>query len=170
MYIESLVLGSGLSSMVGRSCDDEPCRRDSESALHVAAARGMRACLPHAGRLAPAALVPGLCQWRHGLSASPIPCRTFVLNRERAVDYLNMLERLYVFDGYAGWDPEVSQCTLFLVRMRSDCVCLVRRESQDVKLILLKPASSCVHMGPLACASPHVSCTVLHLLLGHTAS
>ncbi|CAL5226852.1 g9718 [Coccomyxa viridis] len=32
--------------------------------------------------------------------------RTFVLNRERAVDYLNMLERIYVFDGYAGWDPE----------------------------------------------------------------
>ena len=36
------------------------------------------------------------------------PCRTFLLNRERAVDYLNMLDRLYVFDGYAGWDPEVS--------------------------------------------------------------
>lgn len=35
-------------------------------------------------------------------------CRTFLLNRERAVDYLNMLDRLYVFDGYAGWDPEVS--------------------------------------------------------------
>lgn len=33
--------------------------------------------------------------------------RTFLLNRERAVDYLNMLDRLYVFDGYAGWDPEV---------------------------------------------------------------
>ena len=34
--------------------------------------------------------------------------RTFLLNRERAVDYLNMLDRLYVFDGYAGWDPEVT--------------------------------------------------------------
>ena len=34
--------------------------------------------------------------------------RTFLLNRERAVDYLNMLDRLYVFDGYAGWDPAVS--------------------------------------------------------------
>ena len=39
-------------------------------------------------------------------------CRTFVLNRERAVDYLNMLERIYVFDGYAGWDPEVCPSTL----------------------------------------------------------
>lgn len=34
-------------------------------------------------------------------------CRTFLLNRERAVDYLNMLDRIYVFDGFAGWDPEV---------------------------------------------------------------
>ncbi len=24
------------------------------------------------------------------------------------MDYLNMLERLYIFDGFAGWDPEVS--------------------------------------------------------------
>ena len=31
--------------------------------------------------------------------------RTFSLNRERAVDYLNTLERLYVLDGFAGWDP-----------------------------------------------------------------
>jgi len=30
---------------------------------------------------------------------------TFLLNRERAVDYLNMLDRIFVFDGYAGWDP-----------------------------------------------------------------
>ena len=31
----------------------------------------------------------------------------FKLNRERAVDYLNMLDRIYVFDGFAGWEPEV---------------------------------------------------------------
>lgn len=30
---------------------------------------------------------------------------TFILNRERAVDYLNILDRLYVFDGFAGWVP-----------------------------------------------------------------
>jgi phosphoenolpyruvate carboxykinase (ATP) len=33
---------------------------------------------------------------------------TFLLNRERAIDYLNSLDRLYIFDGFAGWDPEVS--------------------------------------------------------------
>lgn len=26
------------------------------------------------------------------------------INRERAIDYLNILPRIYVFDGYAGWD------------------------------------------------------------------
>jgi len=29
----------------------------------------------------------------------------FAANRERAIDYLNTRERLYVFDGFAGWDP-----------------------------------------------------------------
>lgn len=30
---------------------------------------------------------------------------TFLINRERAIDYLNTRETLYVFDGFAGWDP-----------------------------------------------------------------
>ena len=32
--------------------------------------------------------------------------RTFDVNRERAVDYINTRPRVYVFDGYAGWDPK----------------------------------------------------------------
>jgi phosphoenolpyruvate carboxykinase (ATP) len=31
---------------------------------------------------------------------------TFLVNRERAIDYLNVCDRLFVVDGYAGWDPE----------------------------------------------------------------
>lgn len=31
---------------------------------------------------------------------------TFDVNRERAVDYLKTRKRIYVFDGYAGWDPK----------------------------------------------------------------
>jgi phosphoenolpyruvate carboxykinase (ATP) len=31
--------------------------------------------------------------------------RTFDVNRERAIDYLNTRPRLYVVDGFAGWDP-----------------------------------------------------------------
>ncbi|RKO97203.1 ATP-utilizing phosphoenolpyruvate carboxykinase [Caulochytrium protostelioides] len=30
---------------------------------------------------------------------------SFMVNHERAVDYLNTRDRLYVFDGFAGWDP-----------------------------------------------------------------
>ncbi len=36
----------------------------------------------------------------------PLDALTFDINRERAIDYLNTRDRLYVIDGYAGWDPE----------------------------------------------------------------
>ncbi|MCY4158609.1 MAG: phosphoenolpyruvate carboxykinase (ATP) [Bacteroidetes bacterium] len=35
----------------------------------------------------------------------PIDQHTFEINREHARDYLNTRERLYVVDGYAGWNP-----------------------------------------------------------------
>lgn len=44
--------------------------------------------------------------WGKGSPNLEMDEKTFVLNRERAVDYLNTLERLYVFDGFAGWEPE----------------------------------------------------------------
>jgi phosphoenolpyruvate carboxykinase (ATP) len=30
----------------------------------------------------------------------------FLRNRERAIDYLNSVEQVFVFDGYAGWHPD----------------------------------------------------------------
>ena len=36
----------------------------------------------------------------------PIEEQTFVINRQRAIDYLNTRERAYVVDGFAGWDPK----------------------------------------------------------------
>jgi phosphoenolpyruvate carboxykinase (ATP) len=36
----------------------------------------------------------------------PLDPDTFALIRERARDYLNSRERLYCFDGFAGWDPK----------------------------------------------------------------
>src|SRR6516164_4216183 len=36
----------------------------------------------------------------------PLEARSFVINRERARDYLNTCERVYCFDGFAGWDPK----------------------------------------------------------------
>lgn len=35
-----------------------------------------------------------------------LPDSAFVINRERAVDYLNTRSQLYVVDGFAGWDPK----------------------------------------------------------------
>ena len=36
----------------------------------------------------------------------PLDDVTFAINRERAKDYLNTRERLYVVDAFAGWDPK----------------------------------------------------------------
>ena len=35
----------------------------------------------------------------------PIDEHTFLLNRQRAIDYLNTRDQVYVCDGFAGWDP-----------------------------------------------------------------
>jgi len=43
--------------------------------------------------------------WGNGSPNFEMDEHTFVLNRERAVDYLNTLDRIYVLDGFAGWDP-----------------------------------------------------------------
>src|ERR1700761_7542139 len=31
--------------------------------------------------------------------------QVFIINRQRAIDYLNTRDQLYVCDGFAGWDP-----------------------------------------------------------------
>ncbi len=36
----------------------------------------------------------------------PVDNNTFEINRERAIDYLNTLDHLYVVDAYGGWDPK----------------------------------------------------------------
>src|SRR5262245_64779916 len=36
----------------------------------------------------------------------PLDEHSFAINRERAHDYLNTRDRLYCFDGFAGWDPK----------------------------------------------------------------
>jgi phosphoenolpyruvate carboxykinase (ATP) len=35
----------------------------------------------------------------------PIDDQAFLLNRQRAIDYLNTRDQIYVCDGFAGWDP-----------------------------------------------------------------
>jgi phosphoenolpyruvate carboxykinase (ATP) len=36
-----------------------------------------------------------------------LDAQSFTINRERAIDYLNTRERLYVVDGFAGWHPSL---------------------------------------------------------------
>jgi phosphoenolpyruvate carboxykinase (ATP) len=36
----------------------------------------------------------------------PLDAKSFIINRQRARDYLNTRDRLYCFDGFAGWDPK----------------------------------------------------------------
>lgn len=36
----------------------------------------------------------------------PLSTESFAKNRERAIEYLNGCDRLYVMDGFAGWDPQ----------------------------------------------------------------
>jgi len=36
----------------------------------------------------------------------PISPKGFARNRRRAIDFLNIRPRLFIIDGYAGWDEE----------------------------------------------------------------
>jgi ATP-dependent phosphoenolpyruvate carboxykinase len=65
---------------------------------------------------------------------------TFEINRERAIDYLNTRDNVYVFDGFAGWDPKYrikvrviasrAYHALFMVSL-ARCVSVDRRNMLD---------------------------------------
>ncbi len=46
----------------------------------------------------------------------PLEESTFLINRQRAVDYFNTRGRFYIVDGYAGWDPK------YRLKIRIICV------------------------------------------------
>lgn len=53
--------------------------------------------------------------WWGGASPNyPMDERAFLLNRARGVDYLNFLDAIFVFDGYANWDPQVHLASVHL--------------------------------------------------------
>ncbi|KAG0224673.1 Protein kinase C-like 1 [Actinomortierella wolfii] len=55
----------------------------------------------------------------------------FLINHERAVDYLNTRKRLYVFDGFAGWDPKY--------RLKIRVVCARAYHSLFMRNMLIRP-------------------------------
>ncbi|GMH35918.1 hypothetical protein BSKO_03786 [Bryopsis sp. KO-2023] len=44
--------------------------------------------------------------WGEGSPNYEIDEHTFLINRERAIDFLNIQDSVYVFDGFVNWDPE----------------------------------------------------------------
>jgi phosphoenolpyruvate carboxykinase (ATP) len=58
---------------------------------------------------------------------------SFVINRERAVDYLNTRDRLYVVDAYAGWDPKY--------RLKIRVVCARAYHALFMQNMLIRPTA-----------------------------
>ena len=56
---------------------------------------------------------------------------TFMINRERAIDYLNTRKRLYVIDGFAGWDPRY--------RIKVRIICARAYHAQFMRNMLIRP-------------------------------
>ncbi|KAI9327720.1 ATP-utilizing phosphoenolpyruvate carboxykinase [Zopfochytrium polystomum] len=56
---------------------------------------------------------------------------SFMVNRERAIDYLNTRSRLYVFDGFAGWDPKY--------RIKVRVVCARAYHALFMRNMLIRP-------------------------------
>ena len=56
------------------------------------------------------------------------------MNRERAIDYLNLCERLFVVDAFAGWDPKY--------RIKVRIVCTRAYHSRFMQNMLIKPTAA----------------------------
>lgn len=61
----------------------------------------------------------------------PIEDHTFQVNRERAIDYLNTADRLYVIDAFAGWDPQE--------RIKVRIVCTRPYHALFMHIMLIRP-------------------------------
>eukprot|EP01027_Heterolobosea_sp_BB2_P026996 GEZU01042148.1.p1 GENE.GEZU01042148.1~~GEZU01042148.1.p1 ORF type:complete len:587 (+),score=241.51 GEZU01042148.1:203-1963(+) len=63
----------------------------------------------------------------------PLEDHVFMINRERAVDYLNTRDLLYVIDGYAGWDPKY--------RIKVRVICARAYHALFMRNMLIRPAT-----------------------------
>src|SRR5947209_3274795 len=58
----------------------------------------------------------------------------FIINRQRAIDYLNTRETIYVFDGFAGWDPKQ--------RLKIRVICARAYHALFMHNMLLRPTTA----------------------------
>jgi phosphoenolpyruvate carboxykinase (ATP) len=63
-----------------------------------------------------------------------LDAQSFSINRERAIDYLNTRERLYVVDGYAGWDPAY--------RLKIRIICARAYHALFMRNMLIRPTAA----------------------------
>ncbi len=61
----------------------------------------------------------------------PLSHHSYAINRERAIDYLNTRDRLYCFDGFAGWDPQY--------RLKVRVVCARPYHALFMRTMLIRP-------------------------------
>ncbi len=71
--------------------------------------------------------------WWGGVNRE-LDSRSFSINRERALDYLNTRERLYVVDGFAGWHPRH--------RLKVRVICSRAYHALFMATMLVKPTES----------------------------
>jgi phosphoenolpyruvate carboxykinase (ATP) len=57
--------------------------------------------------------------------------KTFLVNRQRAIDFLNTRDQLYVMDGFAGWDPKY--------RIKVRIICLNAYHALFMHNMLIRP-------------------------------
>jgi len=60
--------------------------------------------------------------------------QAFLTNRQRAVDYLNLQDRLFVIDGYAGWDPKY--------RVKIRVICARAYHALFMRNMLIRPSDA----------------------------
>ena len=63
----------------------------------------------------------------------PMTQHNFDINRQRAVDYLSICERLYVIDAFAGWDPEH--------RIKVRIICSRPYHALFMQIMLIRPTA-----------------------------
>src|SRR6202048_1925941 len=61
----------------------------------------------------------------------PLEEQSFLINRERAIDFLTSRDRLYCFDGFAGWDPKY--------RLKVRVICARPYHALFVHTMLIRP-------------------------------
>jgi phosphoenolpyruvate carboxykinase (ATP) len=64
----------------------------------------------------------------------PLDAHAFAINRERARDYLNTRDRLYCFDGFAGWDPKY--------RIKARVICSRPYHALFMHTMLIRPTKA----------------------------